>query len=211
MRKLFIAAVLAVVAANIHAQTIEKASEAVKNMGLGWNLGNTLDAHSQKTTDWTSDDYWNCQGLDSETCWGQQTTQKELFAMLKKAGIGAVRVPVTWYNHMDKDGNVTPEWMARVKQIVDWVLAEGMYCIINVHHDTGADGEYYHSWIKADEDNYTTNKTRYENLWKNIATEFKDYDQHLLFEGYNEMLDKVSSWCFASFNTSSKYDATIAK
>lgn len=212
MKRFFILTTLAgLLMTGTQAQTIETATDAVKNMGLGWNLGNTLDANGQmKTTDVNNDAYWGCQGLESETYWGQKETKKELFTMMKNAGFGAIRVPVTWYNHMDKNGNVDAAWMARVRQVVDWVLDAGLYCIINVHHDTGADGDDRKSWLKANTTTYNKQKSRYENLWKQIATEFKDYDQRLLFESYNEMLDGYNSWCFASFNTAAKYDATVA-
>ena len=197
------------------AADFETASEAVKNMGLGWNMGNTLEANNQSVTDVTNPAYWGQQGLDSESCWGQSVTKPELLKMMKDAGFGAIRVPVTWYNHMDKDGKVDAAWMARVHEVVDYVINQGLYCIINVHHDTGADsysgGKLTHyAWIKADMDNYNQNKDRYEYLWKQIAEEFKDYGQLLLFESYNEMLDKLSSWCFASFSASGQYDATVA-
>ena len=205
-----------VASGQLMAADFETAKDAVKNMGVGWNLGNTLDANSQTITDITNVGYWGQQDLSSETCWGQPYTKPELLKMMKEAGFGAIRVPVTWYNHMDKNGKVNAAWMKRVHEVVDYVINQGMYCIVNVHHDTGADSYNnsgkltgYH-WIKADEDNYNTNKARYENLWKQIAEEFKDYDQHLLFESYNEMLDKLNSWCFASFNSSSKYDAAVA-
>ena len=211
------------------AADFETATEAVKNMGIGWNLGNTLEANNQTvTSDITRDDYWGQQGLESENCWGQPSAKPELFRMMKDAGFGAIRVPVTWYNHMDKDGNVDAAWMARVHEVVDYVINQGLYCIINVHHDTGADsgdkqGNVTHShWIHASETNYDNNKARFEFLWKQIAEEFKDYDEKLLFESYNEMLDTVytanrdkngnitgfswGSWCFASFNTPDKYD-----
>nr|ADA62505.1 bifunctional mannanase-xyloglucanase [uncultured bacterium] len=191
--------------------TIEDATDAVKNMGLGWNLGNALDANNQQYHDATQDNYWGQQDVTSESCWGQLPTKAELMAMMKNAGFGAIRVPVTWYNHMDKDGNVDAAWMNRVHEVVDYVISQGMYCILNVHHDTGADSydsqknlTGYH-WIKADETNYATNKARYEKLWQQIAQEFRNYDQHLLFEGYNEMLDANSSWNFAQSNSS--YDA----
>lgn len=195
----------------IQAQEFETATEAVKNMGVGWNLGNTLDANSQTYHDFTKDNYWGQQGLESETCWGQSKTKPELIKMMKDAGFGAIRVPVTWYNHMDKDGNVNAEWMARVKEVVDYVINEGLYCIINVHHDTGADSDTFKSWIKADADNYTTNKNRFVELWKQIAEEFKDYDEHLLFEGYNEMLDANSCWNYPTWYSDGKnYDANYA-
>ena len=194
----------------IQAQEFETATEAVKNMGVGWNLGNTLEANSQTYHDFTKDNYWGQQGLESETCWGQSKAKPELIKMMKDAGFGAIRVPVTWYNHMDKDGKVNAEWMKRVHEVVDYVINQGLYCIVNVHHETGADSDSFKSWIKADEANYTQNKARYENLWKQIAEEFKDYDEHLLFESYNEMLDKLSSWCFASYAAKGQYDATVA-
>lgn len=192
------------------AADFETASEAVKNMGLGWNMGNTLEANNQSVTDVTNPAYWGQQGLDSESCWGQSVTKPELLKMMKDAGFGAIRVPVTWYNHMDKDGKVDAAWMARVHEVVDYVINQGLYCIINVHHDTGADSEKFKSWIKADEVNYAQNKERYEYLWKQIAEEFKDYGQLLLFESYNEMLDKYSSWCFASFASPARYSASDA-
>ena len=194
------------------AADFETASEAVKNMGLGWNMGNTLEANNQSVTDVTNPAYWGQQGLDSESCWGQSVTKPELLKMMKDAGFGAIRVPVTWYNHMDVTGKVDAAWMARVHEVVDYVINQGLYCIINVHHDTGADSQdgKFKSWLKADEANYAQNKDRYENLWRQIAEEFKDYGQLLLFESYNEMLDKLNSWCFASFASSGKYDASVA-
>ncbi len=215
MKKTLLLVYSLLVSMGMIAADFEKAKDAVKNMGVGWNLGNTLEANLQtingvKITDFTKDSYWGRQGLESETCWSQPYTKPELLKMMKEAGFGAIRVPVTWYNHMDKEGKVNAEWMKRVHEVVDYVIDNGLYCIINVHHDTGADSDGFHSWIKADEDNYNTNKEKYEYLWKQIAEEFKDYDEHLLFESYNEMLDKISSWCFASFASASKYDETIA-
>ena len=188
----------------------ESSFDAVKNMGVGWNMGNTLEANRQTITDVSNDGYWGQQGLESEYCWGQFPTSASLLKMLKDAGFGAIRVPVTWYNHMDKNGNVDAAWMNRVRQVVDYVIAQGMYCIINVHHDTGADGEGFKSWLKADTAIYNSNKARYEYLWKQIAEEFRDYGQLLLFESYNEMLDKANSWCFASFATANQYDSKMA-
>ena len=215
MKKILLFACGLLMSFSAQAQDFETAKEAVKNMGVGWNLGNTLDANNQTVVDITADNYWGQQGLESETCWGQPKTTKELIKMMKEAGFGAIRVPVTWYNHMDKDGNVNAEWMARVKEVVDYVIDEGLYCIVNVHHDTGADsykdgvltGAH---WIHADEDNYKTNQARFEGLWKQIAETFKDYNNKLLFESYNEMLDKLNSWCFASFSAKGQYDATVA-
>lgn len=165
------------------AQSFENAKDAVKNMGVGWNLGNTLDANDASKT-WTTTE-------QHETCWGQPVTKPELMKMMKEAGFNSIRVPVTWYQEMDSEGNVNEAWMDRVKEVVDYVIDNGMYCILNVHHDTG-DGATH--WIHASSTNYNKNKAKFEKLWKQIAETFKDYDQHLLFEGYNEMLDEKNQW-----------------
>lgn len=181
--------------------TFEPATTAVKKMGVGWNLGNTLDANDATKT-WTTT-------AEHETCWGQPVTKRELITMMKEAGFGAIRVPVTWYQEMDAEGKIKDAWMKRVKEVVDYVIGEGMYCILNVHHDTGADGGTFKSWIKADEDNYTQNKAKFEYIWKQIGETFKDYDEHLLFEGYNEMLDASSCWNYPT--SVGTYDADYAK
>ncbi len=184
------------------AQTFETAKEAVKNMGVGWNLGNTLDAHSGKVV----------RDIEaSETMWGQPVTKPALMRMMKNAGFGAIRVPVTWYSHMDDQGMVDEAWMARVREVVDYVIDQGMYCLLDVHHDTGADSEQTQSWLKASMSVYKSQQERYVKLWKQIAEEFKDYDHRLLFEGYNEMLDTLDSWCFASYNATGGYQATLAR
>ena len=214
MRKRFttILGLLLTMTLQLQAQEFEKAADAVKNMGLGWNLGNTLDAHLQKVLDPSKDEFWGQQGLESETCWGQPKTTRELIHMMKEAGFGAIRVPVTWYNHMEPElAGIQSEWMARVHEVVDYVIDEGLYCIINVHHDTGANSDQYYHWIQADEEDYAHHGLRFTMLWMQIAAEFKDYGEKLLFESHNEMLDKLSSWCYASFNAPGQYDADIAK
>ena len=209
-KRLLTISMIAASVTTMQAQSFETAQEAVTNMGVGWNLGNTLEAHAKKPNP-DIDSYWGQEGLESENDWGQPNTKPEVFKMMKEAGFGAIRIPVTWYNHMDKDGNVNAEWMARVKQVVDYALAQDLYCIINVHHDTGADEAGKHvSWIKAEGANYEKNKSKFEKLWLQIATKFKDYDQKLLFESYNEMLDKYSSWNYATSNKSGGYNETEA-
>ena len=168
----------------------ESAVDAVKNMGLGTNFGNCMDAVDiNKSMEKNS-------VTDFETCWGQAPTTKPMVDFLKKNGFNSVRIPVTWFQHMKSDGTVDEAWMNRVQEIVDYVIDNGMYCILNVHHDTGADPDdkSYTHWIKADEANYNANKAKFESLWTQIANRFKNYDQHLVFEGYNEMLDAKNSW-----------------
>ena len=169
------------------AQDFESAKDAVNNMGVGWNLGNTLDA-----VNWEGTDGWNWSSpSEHEQGWGQPVTKPELMKMMKEAGIGAIRVPVTWFQEMDADGKVNDAFMKRVHEVVDYVIDNGMYCIINIHHDTG---DHNLHWLVADGSVYSSVKAKYEYLWEQIATEFKDYDHHLLFESYNEMLDSKNTW-----------------
>lgn len=186
MKKILLLVCSVMLCTSIEAASFETAKDAVKNMGVGWNLGNTLDANDATKT-------WKTTA-EHETCWGQPVTKPELLKMMKEAGFGAIRVPITWYQEMDADGKVNDAWMKRVKEVVDYVIDNGMYCIINVHHDTGADSGNYKSWLKASTSSYNTNKAKYEGLWKQIAEQFKDYDQKLLFEAYNEMLDEKNTW-----------------
>ncbi|MBQ3250900.1 MAG: glycoside hydrolase family 5 protein [Bacteroidales bacterium] len=177
----------------------ETSFESITNMGVGWNLGNTLEPVWTGDTDGRDWRRW-------ETGWGQSVTTQSLMNMMKNAGFGAIRVPVSWGVHMDADGKVYEEWMNRVNEVVDYVLNTGMYCIINIHHDTGADEEL--AWLVASPEGYSRERQKYENLWKQIALRFRDYGQRLLFESYNEMLDEGRSWCFASYSLG--YDASVA-
>ena len=107
----------------------ETSFEAITSMGVGWNLGNTLEPVWTGDTDGRDWRRW-------ETGWGQSVTTQSLMNMMKNAGFGAIRVPVSWGVHMDTDGKVYEEWMNRVNEVVDYVLNAGMYCIINIHHAT---------------------------------------------------------------------------
>ena len=201
----------------------ETAAVAVKNMGVGWNLGNTLDSNSGDVNNmWieVADPPMNY-----EDAWGQAPATRELIHMFKEAGFNAIRVPVTWYphmgnfkatitgNHWDKsrwlestDYQVDRAWMARVKEVVNYVIDEGMYCILNVHHDTGT---YTTSWLRADQQTYASVKDRYISLWTQIATEFEPYGDHLLFESFNEMLDAYNTWNYPREKSSTAVINTI--
>lgn len=155
------------------------AHEIVDSITLGWNLGNTLDAHMPTTT-----------GLATETCWGNPNASKELIDLVKSAGFNTVRVPVTWYNHMNYANNsIDEKWMARVKEVVDYVIDNDMICIINVHHDTGSDG-----WLRASTKDYEKKQKRFAAIWTQVAETFKDYGDNLLFESFNEILDDNNEW-----------------
>ena len=185
----------------------ESAQTAVKNMKTGWNLGNTLDSTSYQALwdqtenkwydNWASSKEdekgwivkWNEGIITWETGWGQPKTSNEIIALVKSLGFDAVRMPVTWGEHIDTDGNIDSVWLARVKECVDYVLANDMYCILNLHHDGGSNG-----WIKACESSWEQYKNRFQNIWTQIAETFRDYDERLIFESMNEVLDEKGTW-----------------
>jgi hypothetical protein len=159
----------------------KNAQETVADLGFGWNLGNTLDSYGSSVIGSGS--------LATETSWGNPKTTKAMIDTLKEEGVTSIRVPVTWYNHMDSDYNIDENWMARVREIIDYVIDDDLYCIINVHHDTGEKG-----WLKASSENLDTKIEMFTAIWQQIADEFKDYGDKLLFEGFNEILNDSSEW-----------------
>ena len=156
------------------------AMELVNSMGAGYNLGNVLDAHD------TNRQFTNPE--EQMTSWGNSVPTKETIHQIHKQGFDTIRIPITWYKWIDDKGNVDEKWMTAVKQVVDWAIEDGMYVIINVHHD-GVDSQGY-GWLG---DGKTNVKTKFTGLWTNIANEFKDYDRHLVMEAMNEINWKNSS------------------
>lgn len=137
--------------------------DAVAAMQPSWDLGNTLDA------------------IPDETSWGNPLVTKALFDAVKAEGFRSVRVPVTWDSHQSATAPYTidPTWMARVKQVVDWALSDGLYVEINLHHDSW-------EWISAMTTDHDNVLARFDATWTQIATAFKDEPRKLLFESVNE-------------------------
>lgn len=137
--------------------------ELCKDITIGWNLGNSLDA-----TGW---------GAGSETSWGNPVTTKALILKVKEAGFDAVRIPTTWYNHVDSDFNIDESWLDRVQEVVDYAYDEGMYVILNSHHE---------NWNEPYESNLKAASNKMKKLWTQIANRFEKYGERLIFEGMNE-------------------------
>ena len=152
-----------------------------KNVVMGWNLGNSLEAEG------------------TETSWGNPATTADMIKSIKGEGFNAVRIPVRWGQHCDMSTMAIDEkWLSRVKEIVDWCLAENMYVIINTHHDLWL--EHYPTNAKKTELNEKLGK-----LWTNIATAFADYDGRLAFAGLNEV-NAEGNWGLTP--TQENYDVT---
>lgn len=188
---------------------IESAWDMVSNLRMGYNLGNTLEANHDPSESW-----FNPSGPGDwktyETCWGQPVTTQAIIDAIVEKGFNIIRVPVTWFPHIDENGNINQEWMARVEEVVNYVLSTGSYCIINVMHDTGARAAGRtdkQCWLMADMDTYPENTVLYQKIWKQIAERFRDYDEKLLFESFNEILNSSYSWTAPSSATDQAYEA----
>ena len=121
--------------------------ELVRDMGLGWNLGDTLDVcQADRDGDGKVNEHVEEGEKVDDTLWGNPKATKELFTALKEDGIKSVRIPVTWRDHMDAEGNIDREWLSRVHEVVDYAFSQDMYVILNVHHDGGGDPKFG-AWI----------------------------------------------------------------
>ena len=158
-------------------------AQVAKEMGVGINLGNTMEAH------WT-DEKNNTTGAqtigdntpqDYEKCWGAVETTKECIDGMKAAGFSTVRIPVYWGNMMADDGKfeINKAYMNRVAEIIDYCRANEVYVVINIHH-------YDEFIIKNYEKDKVLEITK--KLWTQIASRYKNYSDYLIFEGFNENL-----------------------
>jgi len=143
-------------------------NQRIENMGLGYNLGNSFDCYDENAIINTPD--------EQITLKGNVIPTKKLISSIKKNGFKTIRFPITWSYFIDESGKVDSIWMKRVKEVVDWIINYNMYCIINVHHD-GKSG----NWLSKGMDS----KNKYDFLWTQIANEFKDYNDYLVFESMN--------------------------
>lgn len=145
----------------------------LKQINVGFNLGNSLEADGE------------------ETAWGNPATTQAMIKGIKAAGFNTIRIPVRWCVRADENMNITAAGMARVKQVVDWAIAEDMYVVLNSHHDQWYDRQDPAAY-KDEEVN-----AKFKSMWTQIATTFKDYDEHLLFAGMNEVIERsngVENW-----------------
>ena len=163
------------------------AQEVVDAIDFGWNLGNDLDCFEENAGGYKGSPQ------AYERLWGNPPATKAMIDKVKETGINAIRIPVTWYHNMEGN-NIRSNWLSRVKEVVDYAIDNDTYVIINVHHDTGV-----HGWLKATTNNAYQNEQKFVKIWEQVASYFKNYDEHLLFEGYNEIIDNSSNWNDTSY------------
>ncbi len=175
-------------------------TEAIlEDMGLGWNLGNSLDATGGS-------------GLDTETSWSNPKTTQALIDKVKSLGFNTVRVPVSWGKHVSGDNyTIDSAWLARVKEVVDYCYKNDMYVILNIHHDTkssaSASGAGYYPRSSA----YSSSEKFVTSVWSQAAEYFKDYDYHLIFETLNEprLIGTDYEWWFNKWSIPSEVKDAI--
>lgn len=152
----------------------ETAMEFVSHIKVGWNLGNTLDSVPMAYASPTS----------CESSWGCPVTTKQMIDAVKDAGFNCVRVPVSWGQKMDNTTyQIDENWMNRVQEVVNYVIDNDMYCILNIHHDnTPANYPYFY----PDSAHYAQSEKFVTSVWSQVSERFEAYDNHLIFETLNE-------------------------
>lgn len=153
------------------------AEEITREMGLGWNLGNQLEA--------------SINGVPSETAWGNPIITEDIIKAVKEAGFSTVRIPVSYLQKIGSapDYTIDKAWLDRVQEVVDYVVKNDMYAVINIHGDA-----YYtvqNSWLLCVDGNQDEIKSKFRAVWAQISEQFKDYDEHLIFESMNEVFDNT--------------------
>lgn len=140
------------------------AFQITKDMKAGWNLGNSLES-----------DY-------NETYWGNPTITKPMIDAIAAKGFRTLRVPTRWDdNYSDPSSyTISKDYMDRVEEVVNYGLSNGMYVILNVHHND------LQTKASADWQEKENIKNELRSIWTQIATRFQKYGDRLIFEVNNE-------------------------
>jgi len=138
------------------------AVEMSRLMSPGWNLGNSLEA------------------TGGETNWGNPLVNQQLLNAVKAAGFKSVRIPASWKQYADANDNISATWMARVTEVVNYARNAGLIVVLNVHWDGG--------WMQPTYAQQPVANARLKKFWTQIANNFKNYDDNLLFAGTNEVM-----------------------
>ena len=164
----------------------------MKELGLGWNMGNHFDA------------YYN--GVSSETAWGGTPATQATFTGVKAKGFTSVRIPITWLGHIGDapDYILDDAWLDRIYEVVGYAENAGLNVIINTHHDEDHGDAHWLNLAGAvnNESVNTQVKEEIAAVWTQIATKFKDKGDFLMMESFNELI-YGSEWSSSS-NTEKK-------
>ncbi len=160
--------------------------ELVRDMGVGINLGNTMESCGDWIAQWGSGGFSPDEVGSYETAWGSPIITENMIKGYASEGFGVVRIPVAWSNLMGDNYQINADYFTRVKQLVDWVIDNDMYAIINIHYDSG--------WLHKLPTDPEGCKNRFRVMWEQIADYFKNYSDYLMFESQNEELGWGDIW-----------------
>ena len=139
------------------------AAQLAAKINMGWNIGNTLEA------------------IGGETAWGNPKVTNDLIKQVKQSGFNAIRIPCSWNQYADKTtAKIQDAWLNRVKEVVQYCVNNDVYVILNIHWDGG----WLENNVTADKKDSVNDKQKA--FWEQIATTFRDFDEHLIFAGANE-------------------------
>ncbi len=156
------------------------ATQITSQMKIGWNLGNSFESTNENLT-------INSSPKKFVTSWGNPEPTTEQIDAVNKAGFNTIRIPVTWYQHLYQENGqykIDDTWMAYVKKFVDYAYSKDMFIILNAHHEAFIDVPQF------TDATYNDASAKLTAIWTRLSEEFKDYDQHLIFEGMNEPREK---------------------
>lgn len=159
----------------------------VKNMKVGWNLGNTFDANNETVYDGSGD----TREMNIESMWCGIKTSEAMIDALREAGFNTIRIPVSWHNHVyGEDFTISENWLNRVQEIVDYAMDNEMYVILNIHHDIDA------AYCYPDSEHLDSSLHYMTSIWNQLAARFGSYDDHMIFESINEprLKDTENEW-----------------
>jgi endoglucanase len=140
-------------------------------MGLGINLGNTLEACG----DWIN----GSSITNYETAWGSPIITEAMIKGYANAGFSSLRIPVAWSNMMQVNNTIHPDLMNRVDQIVRWTIDSGMIAVINLHWDGG--------WWEEMPTKHDEGMKKFIAIWTQVSAHFRKYGDRLMFESMNEV------------------------
>lgn len=159
--------------------------QLVTNIRIGWNVGKALESCSADLDgDGKADFVPGAGQVPDDTFWGNYPLTEKYFKTLADSGINAVRLPITWREHIDSEGNINEAWLNRVQQVVDYAYDSGMYVIITMYHD-GAPDTDCGAWIRNASTDRNSVIEKYNKIWSQIAERFITYNERLLYESMN--------------------------
>lgn len=154
------------------------ATQITQEMGTGWNLGNTMESLNFDTM------------TPGETEWDAPVTTQRLIDSIHDMGFNTLRIPISYGSMInDEDYSIQADWMNRIREIVDYGVSQDMYVVINIHHDGCNDHPVWLNMTDKTEEELEVMYKKFSGVWTTIANYFKEYDEHLLFEGMNEVSD----------------------